>query len=507
MSTVKKRLHVSGLTPAITADDINARLRGFGQVHALDGFGATNAIGEWLSNLHSNVVSHFVTGEPRKFAYVTLEATEANLSRCVNVLSGTTWKGTKLRIGDAKPDYAQRLEAERKRDAETEKEPLSKRRRLPRGVQGLHAADMSTIDTKNVTSHPGWHKTSLSHLIRPMKMRPLRPLPDTSTGQKTNGPKKRRKKPSSFDVPTRARVKMIDPRLYGAVHLRGDLLEAVVIDPLPQMKLPKMPRSPSMLSNSSDTPPPSTSQIKDVLKGSVSVMKTKPLTALGIDEDLVLPDLEREKARDLDLLTTMFDDDTSDWGGKESINEEDAAAFPMGEIDAMSPEVDISAAPEDKPESEPEKSPTPQKKKVSSLKDMFKPREEEAGFSVLAGLGDLEFDFDFDPAFEMDIATPIVPVPTLHTTVPNETPVQQGYLTLDSSLPFFFPQPGNPRAKDLFSLARTEGWEFGRTGDSDAIRKRWDETKGALTRDWKKRARDAVKSRRRRYGAAEGEDA
>lgn len=26
----------------------------------------------------------------------------------VNVLSGSTWKGTKLRIGDAKPDYQQR---------------------------------------------------------------------------------------------------------------------------------------------------------------------------------------------------------------------------------------------------------------------------------------------------------------------------------------------------------------------------------------------------------------
>ena len=41
----------------------------------------------------------------------------------------------------------------------------------------------------------------------------------------------------------------------------------------------------------------------------------------------------------------------------------------------------------------------------------------------------------------------------------------------------------------------------------DTIRKRWDETKGLLTREWKKRAREAVKLRKRRYGAQNGEDA
>ncbi|KAF8532343.1 hypothetical protein JB92DRAFT_2824440 [Gautieria morchelliformis] len=72
-STVKKRLHVSGLTPAITAIDISAHLQGFGKV-PLDGVGALNAVGR-------------------------------------NVLSETTWKGVKLRIGQAKLDYAQRVHA------------------------------------------------------------------------------------------------------------------------------------------------------------------------------------------------------------------------------------------------------------------------------------------------------------------------------------------------------------------------------------------------------------
>lgn len=64
MSTIRKRLHVSGLTPAITANDINARLRGFGKVLALDGFGALNALGEYLPHAFSLVIcAHLVMQE------------------------------------------------------------------------------------------------------------------------------------------------------------------------------------------------------------------------------------------------------------------------------------------------------------------------------------------------------------------------------------------------------------------------------------------------------------
>ncbi|KAF8468013.1 hypothetical protein JB92DRAFT_3102777 [Gautieria morchelliformis] len=66
-STVKKRLHVPGLTPAITATDISARLQGFGKV-PLGGVGALNAVGP--------IAGAGTAGETRKFAYVTLEATD-----------------------------------------------------------------------------------------------------------------------------------------------------------------------------------------------------------------------------------------------------------------------------------------------------------------------------------------------------------------------------------------------------------------------------------------------
>lgn len=84
----------------------------------------------------------------------------------LNVLSGSTWKGAKLRIGEAKPDYAQRhvishihkvisesgyrLEKERMQEVE----PKLKRRRLARGVQGVESRDMSLVTPENVENRP-----------------------------------------------------------------------------------------------------------------------------------------------------------------------------------------------------------------------------------------------------------------------------------------------------------------------------------------------------------------
>ena len=103
-----KRIHISGLTPAITAKDLSDRLASFGTVKSIDGFGLLDGV-----------------GKPRKFAYATMETTKAKLARCaskslvvvvpevttftgMNLLSGVTWKGAKLRLGEAKPDYRER---------------------------------------------------------------------------------------------------------------------------------------------------------------------------------------------------------------------------------------------------------------------------------------------------------------------------------------------------------------------------------------------------------------
>jgi len=63
---ISKRLHVSGLTPAISSHDLSRRLGSFGSVTSLDGLGKLDAL-----------------GQPRNFAYVTLETTKTQLSRCM----------------------------------------------------------------------------------------------------------------------------------------------------------------------------------------------------------------------------------------------------------------------------------------------------------------------------------------------------------------------------------------------------------------------------------------
>jgi len=64
---------------------------------------------------------------------------------------------------------------------------------------------------------------------------------------------------------------------------------------------------------------------------------------------------------------------------------------------------------------------------------------------------------------------------------------------------------GNARLKDIMDVFREKGLEpqstgFYRTESSEEAVKRWEEVKGDLTRDWKRRHREAVKSRRRRGG-------
>jgi hypothetical protein len=93
---------------------------------------------------------------------------------------------------------------------------------------------------------------------------------------------------------------------------------------------------------------------------------------------------------------------------------------------------------------------------------------------------DLNLD---DPAFPSTAATassriaPSVATPTTQHTV------------FDSSLPFFFPLKGHVRRVN-----------FARTEDEAQIRARWEAARGELTREWKRRHREAVKSRRRRGG-------
>ncbi|KAF8622391.1 hypothetical protein AX15_007045 [Amanita polypyramis BW_CC] len=453
---ITKRLHISGLTPALSATDISQRLSSFGTVKAIDGFGLLDGV-----------------GRPRKFGYVTIETTASKFARCCNSLSGTTWKGTKLRIGEAKPDFRERIAAENlasKREAETadEERRTRKRRRLEK-YGAVHAEDMSLVTKENADGRPGWVVTPLGRVMRPMKMKPLRPLTDMDAkiGKGRKGKKGK--------VETRARRRKIDMLTYGSVQLKGVFMDVT----LPE----------------------------DARAGGLDEDKDGGFSAIGKDVG-----------------------ETDESGGESEGTEETAEDDEDEDPDEESGEHKQEDEVEDTRRGDEE----PSNKTTGStnkLQDLFAPQEEDAGFSLL---GHLDLDLELDEDVPFPITTDPQPAPTTLPTAAQTqartrtTPITQ----LDSKQPLFFPlrssstlgpdrtqarakgRADKGRQRDLFDVAKEKGWNwrdpgvgFYRTETEEEIRKRWEGVKGELTREWKRRWREAGKVRRRRYGGvrADGE--
>ena len=87
------RLHVGGLAPDVTADEISRRLAPFGDVVSVD-----------------IKLDKFST-EPqqcRGFAFVDLTVSqESEIDRCMSVLNHCRWKGRKLVVSRATPHYTE----------------------------------------------------------------------------------------------------------------------------------------------------------------------------------------------------------------------------------------------------------------------------------------------------------------------------------------------------------------------------------------------------------------
>ncbi|KAF9454489.1 hypothetical protein P691DRAFT_787768, partial [Macrolepiota fuliginosa MF-IS2] len=206
--TVTKRLHIAGLTPSISQQDLSRRLSSFGNVKSLDGLGILDG-----------------TGQPRKFAYATLEATPAKLSKCMNTLSGATWKGTKLRLGG---------ETRLPRTARLYLSPNTLpshpftgywRKTLNMLLKPLKVARLAKDDMEPTTAEMAerkgaWVVTPLGRVHRPLKMRPLRPLPPLPTSisvaargrgdEKGKGKDMRKERKRAKKPDVRARRKKID---------------------------------------------------------------------------------------------------------------------------------------------------------------------------------------------------------------------------------------------------------------------------------------------------------
>ena len=123
-----------------------------------------------------------------------------------------------------------------------------------------------------------------------------------------------------------------------------------------------------------------------------------------------------------------------------------------------------------------------------------------AGFSLLGHL-DLDLELEDDVPFDLPAATPITaPSQPLRTILP--TPVQAvRTAALDPTKPLFFPSDNAASRRRAHDPTDWRTW-FYRTDTAEAIRQRWEESKGELTAGWKRRHREAIKSRRRRGGGA-----
>ncbi len=319
--------------------------------------------------------------------------------------------------------------AELKRAAEgVDGEPPKKRPRL-RGVQGVHARDMSLVTPENVATRGGWRVTQTGRIIRPMRMRPSHPLPELVVGAQPSTKSNEKGKGKSDkgesrrrvrDPPTRVRRKTIDPTKYGSQHLKGIFLEnaAAYAPPaplrsaiVPGKALPEgvdgsMPSS--SLGSEDDSEEEDSSSDKseeDVPRSSATpvaklpvVAPSPPQSTLSVPMRTAEPsttsqDLAEEKTQSLGVLQSLFGD-AEDWGGAESVGSDveigderalsERAPSRQSSVDEVDVDVDL-AMEVDEPLMEEAISTTsavPDGERANGvqktkLKDLFAPREEE----------------------------------------------------------------------------------------------------------------------------------
>ncbi|KAF9517099.1 hypothetical protein BS47DRAFT_568503 [Hydnum rufescens UP504] len=638
---LRRRLIVSGLTPAITKDALSQRLTSFGIVESIDGVGSLDG-----------------NGHPRKFAHLTLVTTKAKLSRCITALTGSSWKGTRLRVGEARPTLTEKIAFEkdiasgkRVREDYDSVSYLSEKRRKTnpafekktrkRTLQtSREAPDMSLVTLENIKQKKGWNVSSGNRIIRPIRMRPSHPLPPAhpaSAGLTASAPPKADPPERETKLNTKmakintnvqakktlvtkktklaakqsrnklvhARRTIIDPTRYGSIHqklttsasrndgywtfdgevqkwvkLADDDYTVLDVESLGPSHRGSTPSPKIMAIDSaveSDRPVPSTHRRRRspststalnplTLPGpaanqplSISASPTSPIPAVsksvatallttsiesGVNDDAIAIQLRDEKSKGLAIMHSLLKNGWevgSDDGvvgekvirlasvsvGSESgkDGEDGEKADQSTEVEESDSEDDAADAPSDSPQTDAAvPAPPPSTSQPKSLKDMFAPREEEAGFSLFGNLAASGVEIELDLEEEEEVypigtktinqtsaAVAAAPITALAPVFRNEA------LLFDSSSPMFFPIlpsyrddgfPGKKgaRPKDLFDIGLDRGWAakagggFWRTSNEEEIRERWDMVKGDLTREFKKRHREALKKRKRGHG-------
>jgi len=93
------RIFLGGLPATISVGEIQSRFEPFGEVISLD------LPREKFPRIAETPLS-------RGFAFISLCTTSHSLHRCIATYTGCVWKGNKLRIGLASPDFAERSRRE-----------------------------------------------------------------------------------------------------------------------------------------------------------------------------------------------------------------------------------------------------------------------------------------------------------------------------------------------------------------------------------------------------------
>ncbi|OUS41924.1 hypothetical protein BE221DRAFT_64515 [Ostreococcus tauri] len=93
------RLHLRGLSPTVSRDDILLRFHPFGDVQSV----------EIMYEKFSDAPQ---APRCRGFAYISMSVTRASLERCMSTYNGCAWKGRKFYVSEALPHFEIRRQIE-----------------------------------------------------------------------------------------------------------------------------------------------------------------------------------------------------------------------------------------------------------------------------------------------------------------------------------------------------------------------------------------------------------
>ncbi|KAI8071680.1 hypothetical protein BC940DRAFT_293417 [Gongronella butleri] len=150
-AAIQKRVYVGGLHPEVTADLLAQRFAKYGS----------------LSNVQ---IAKDMDNQCRGFAHFTIDTTPKQWNNCLSTYHGSTWKGHKLQLAEAKPDHEQREAIQAAKDAKRQERKRKREERCPTH-DGVHAKDLTLVNDDNVNTRNGkWKRGRYGRAIAVMRL-------------------------------------------------------------------------------------------------------------------------------------------------------------------------------------------------------------------------------------------------------------------------------------------------------------------------------------------------